>query len=120
MAPAVLEKPTFTRDQIVSATVASKEFSALRKRARTSPQYISGRNGIDSVLLDYETYERMYGELQYFRKLEFERIAAERVAVADADPGHRPIPFREAIGEDAFEAFEAVDANAVSDEELFE
>lgn len=120
MTPAVLEKPTFTRDQIVSATVASKEFSALRKRARTSPQYISGRNGIDSVLLDYETYERMYGELQYFRELELGRIAAERVVAADADPDHRPIPFREAIGEDAYEAFEAIDADAISDTELFE
>lgn len=120
MAPAILEKPTFTRDQIVSATVASKEFSALRKRARTSPQYISGRNGIDSVLLDYETYERMYGELQYFRELEFDRIAAERVAAADADPDHRPISFREVLGEDAYEAFEAIDASAIPDEELFE
>ena len=119
MAPEVLEKPTFTRDQIVSATTASKEFSALRKRARKAPQYISGRNGIDSVLLDYETYERMYGELQHFHEKELDRVAAARVAAADADSHHRPLSFREAVGEDAYAAFEAIDPEAVSDEELF-
>ncbi len=120
MSPEVLEKPTFTRDQIVPATTASKEFSALRKRAKSAPQYISGRNGIDSVLLDYETYERMYGELQYYHELELERVAADRVAAADADPEHRPIPFEAMVGEEAYAAFEAIDPNAISDEDLFE
>ncbi|MCI6575570.1 MAG: hypothetical protein MSC42_02395, partial [Collinsella sp.] len=34
MSPLVLEKPVFTKDQVVSATEASKSLSTIRKRAK--------------------------------------------------------------------------------------
>lgn len=35
MSPLVLEKPVFTKDQVVSATEASKSLSAIRKLRKT-------------------------------------------------------------------------------------
>ena len=35
MSPLVLEKPVFTKDQVVSATEASKSLSAIRKRGNS-------------------------------------------------------------------------------------
>ena len=120
MSPITLEKPTFTKDQLVSATTASKEFSSLRKRAKKSPQYISDRNGIDSVLLDYDAYESMYAELQYLRELQLDQIAAERIAAADSDQNHKPILFSDALDDDELQAFLAASADDIADEDLFE
>ena len=44
MSPLVLEKPVFTKDQVVSATEASKSLSAVRKRAKRAPQFITFAN----------------------------------------------------------------------------
>ncbi|MCI8367925.1 MAG: hypothetical protein HFJ66_10100 [Eggerthellaceae bacterium] len=120
MSPVLLEKPFFTKEQIVSATTASKEFSALRKRAKKQPQYISGRNGIDSVLLDYDTYERMYGELQYFHEQEFERIAAERVAAARGEVDHKPLLLQDVLSDEELAEIDAAAEVDIPDEELFE
>ena len=53
MSPLVLEKPVFTKDQVVSATEASKSLSAIRKRAKRAPQFIADHNDIDTVIIDY-------------------------------------------------------------------
>ncbi len=37
-----------------------------------------------------------------------------------ADKEHRSLPFDEAIGEEAYAAFRAIDPDAISDDELFE
>jgi len=50
MSPLVLEKPVFTKDQVVSATEASKSLSAIRKRAKRAPQFIADHNDIDTVI----------------------------------------------------------------------
>lgn len=39
MSPLVLEKPVFTKDQVVSATEASKSLSTIRKRAKRAAVY---------------------------------------------------------------------------------
>ena len=49
MSPLVLEKPVFTKDQVVSATEASKSLSAIRKRAKRAPQFIADHNDIEFV-----------------------------------------------------------------------
>ncbi len=53
-------KPSFGRDQIASATTVSKKFSEVRKRAKSTPLFVSDRNEIDTVILDYQTYEVKY------------------------------------------------------------
>ena len=56
MSPLVLEKPVFTKDQVVSATEASKSLSTIRKRAKRAPQFIADHNDIDTVIIDYAAY----------------------------------------------------------------
>ena len=58
-----MSKPVFSRHQIISATQAAKNFGEVRRRAKVEPQFISDRNEIDTVVLDYQTYEDMYDEL---------------------------------------------------------
>ena len=93
MSPLVLEKPVFTKDQVVSATEASKSLSAIRKRAKRAPQFIADHNDIDTVIIDYAAYEEMYGALQYLRELEINRIAADRVKHGP----HEFVPFEDAL-----------------------
>ena len=116
MAPLVLEKPVFTKDQVVSATEASKSLSAVRKRAKHAPQFIADHNDIDTVIVDYAAYEEMYGALQYLRELEIDRIAADRLH----DGPHDPVPFEKALTADELVEFESIDPDSISDEDLFE
>ena len=111
MSPLVLEKPVFTKDQVVSATEASKSLSAIRKRARRAPQFIADHNDID-----YAAYEEMYGALQYLRELEIDPIAADRIK----NGPHEFIPFEDALTPDELAEFESMDPDAISDEDLFE
>lgn len=55
----MMNKPAFGKDQIVSATTVSKKFSEVRKRTKSMPQFVSDYNEIDTVILDYQTYEKM-------------------------------------------------------------
>ena len=65
-------------------------------------------------LSDCETREEACEEDDLFDQ------AMARVAAADADPGHRPVLFEEALGEKACAMFKSINADAVSDSELFE
>ena len=116
----VMSKPTFGRDQIVSATTVSKRFSEVRRRAKEMPQFVSDRNEIDTVILDYQTYERMYAELEYLRDQQFYAMAADRIRKGDSDPARRGVSLEEGMGEAAYREYQNMDADAISDEELFE
>ncbi len=115
MSPLVLEKPVFTKDQVVSATEASKSLSAIRKRAKRAPQFIADHNDIDTVIIDYAAYEEMYGALQYLHELEINRIAANRVKHGP----HEFVPFEEALTTEELAEFESMDPDAIPDEDLF-
>ena len=54
------KKPQFNVTQMVSATVASKQFGSLRAKAQKEPQFIVGNNKVDTVILSYEDYEKLY------------------------------------------------------------
>lgn len=41
-------------------------------------------------------------------------------AAAGADPAHRPVLFEEALDEGAYAMFKSINADAISDSELFE
>ena len=116
MSPRVLEKPVFTKDQVVSATEASKSLSTIRKRAKRAPQFIADHNDIDTVIIDYAAYEEMFGALQYLRELELDRIATDRIK----NGPHEFIPFEDALTPEELEEFESMDPDAILDEDLFE
>ena len=116
MSPLVLEKPVFTKDQVVSATEASKSLSAIRTRAKRAPPFIADHNDIDTVIIDYAAYEEMYGALQYLRELEINRIAADRVKHGP----HEFVPFEDALTAEDLAELESMDPDAIPDEDLFE
>lgn len=53
-------KPQLKVTQMVSATAASKQFGSLREKARLEPQFVVGNNKVDTVILSYEEYEKLY------------------------------------------------------------
>ena len=116
MSPLVLEKPVFTKDQVVSATEASKSLSTIRKRAKRAPQFIADHNDIDTVIVDYAAYEEMYGALQFLREAEIDRIASDRIK----NGPYEFIPFEEALTPEELAEFESINPDSVSDEDLFE
>jgi hypothetical protein len=55
----LMEKRSFTADQIISASVAAKSFGALRKKAKQVPQFITENGVVGEVPLDYKHYEEL-------------------------------------------------------------
>ena len=104
-----------TRDQIVTSTQASKNFGEVRRRARVRPQFVSGRSGIDTVVVSYESYEAMCLELERRREEDLLRAAAERLACAPERTS-----LQDAMGEEAYVRLLSTDPDSIPDEDLFE
>jgi len=113
-----LDKPRLNVDQIISATYASKRFGEIRKKAKELPQFISENNCVDTVVLDYKAYEAMYAEIQALREVVWEIDIARRLEKADTTKVRYTL--QEVMGEKEYEEFRNIDANSISDEELFE
>lgn len=113
-------KLVFGRDQIVSSSQAGKNFGEIRKRARTEPLFVSDRNTIDTVIVDYETFESMAVELEELREQRFYANVAQRLLEGDADEGRQSLGIEEAMGEWEHAAWLKLDPDAVPDEELFQ
>lgn len=114
-------KLVFSRDQVVSSTQASKNFGEMRRRVRDNPVFVADRkDGIDTVIVSFDQFERMACELEKLRDERLYAVASARVAEADADPHHLPITLSDALGADAASEIYALDGEAASDEELFE
>lgn len=112
-------KLAFSRDRIISATQASKNFGECRRRAKHEPLFVTDRNAsVDTVILDYDEFEAMAVELEQLRLANFYANATSRLAELDADPS-TGIPFRSILGDEAYEEFLAIDPNDGADEELF-
>ena len=79
-------KPSFNVDQLVSASLASKNFGELRKKAKCSPLFITDNGNVDTVLIGYERYEKMYQRLVELEEREETRILKERVERLESDP----------------------------------
>lgn len=73
MSESLMEKPSFTADQLISASVAAKSFGSLRKKAKMGPQFITDNGIVGEVLLDYKHYEELYGRLKKLEELEKKR-----------------------------------------------
>jgi hypothetical protein len=88
-----MEKPTFTADQLSSASAAAKSFGLLRKKAKKVPQFITENGVVGEVLLDYKYYEELYGRLRKLEQLEEKRKSWEfAVDLNQIDGAYKPSP----------------------------
>lgn len=106
---------SFTRDQIVTSSEASKRFGEVRKRAAKQPVFVSDRSGINTVIVDFDLFEKMTMELEALREKTLVAMVNERLANS-----HEPIDFEEAVGSGTYKEFMDIDPDAIPDEELFE
>lgn len=113
-----LDKPRFNVDQVISASTASKRFGQIRKKAKDLPQFISDNNVIDTVVLNYKDYEKMYLELQSLRELIWEIGIARRLENADKTTVRYSL--EEVFGKEEYEEFRKIDPNSIPDDEIFE
>ncbi|MCL6443670.1 MAG: hypothetical protein K6T83_09480 [Alicyclobacillus sp.] len=88
-----MDKPLFTRDQLIPSSVASKNFGQVRKRAKELPQFISENGTVDTVVLDYDQYEKMYQRLRELEEKEEARILESRIERLEQHP-ETAIPWR--------------------------
>ena len=110
----------FGRNQIVSSSQAGKNFGEIRKRALKEPQFVSDRNTIDTVIVDFKTFESMAIELEELREQRFYEKVAQRLREGGADENRQSVGFEEAMGEEDYAAWLQLDPETVSDEELFQ
>src|SRR4051812_22852059 len=88
-----MDKPTFTADQLISASVAAKSFGSLRKKAKKVPQFITENGVVGEVLLDYQYYEELYGRLRKLEQLEEKRKSWEyALNLNQIDGAYKPSP----------------------------
>ncbi len=110
----------FSRDQVVTATQASKNFGEIRRRAKRAPLFVSDRNArIDTVIVDFEEFESMAVELERLRSERFYAVAARRIADAEGCGPEGP-SLEETLGEEGYKRFLGIDPNTERDEDLFE
>lgn len=83
---AIVAKPKFDVDQIVTSSEASKKFGELRKKAKELPQYITDNGTVDSVLIGYDLFEQMYDRLTKLEQQEEERLLLGRIERIDRNP----------------------------------
>lgn len=93
MGVAALDKPVFTKDQMISATEVARKFSEARKRAKKAPLGIIDRSGLSSVLMDYDQYEKMFVYIQELEEKLLEAEVLKRSKELEADPSSA-VPWR--------------------------
>lgn len=93
MVTKVVDKPTFTRDQLIPSAVASKNFGKIRKQAQLSPQYITDNGVVDTVVMGYEQFESMYQRLRELEEREEARLLESRIERLEKNP-ETAVPWR--------------------------
>lgn len=78
-------KPTFHVDQLITSTDASKRFGELRKKAQQEPQYITDNGNVETVLIGYPLFEKLYERLSQLEQQE-ERILLQRMERLERNP----------------------------------
>lgn len=67
-------EPSLKPSQLVSTSEVNKEFSKIKKQARSNPIFVSNKNQIDTVILSYDDYLAMYNlaleaqEMEYYKQ----------------------------------------------------
>jgi PHD/YefM family antitoxin component YafN of YafNO toxin-antitoxin module len=94
-----MDKPVFSKEQMISATEISRNFKAVRQKAKKAPLVILERNGLSSVLLNYDQYEKIYEYVQELEEKIVELKALQSLAEIEKDP-LCAIPWRSARRDD--------------------
>ncbi|MDQ0175926.1 hypothetical protein [Bacillus chungangensis] len=115
----VIKKPNFNVDQVTSVSYAAKRFGEIRKKAKQLPKFISENNKVDTVVLDYIEYEKMYVELESLRELAWEYKVMRRIQEADENP-NQSTSLRDVMEEDEYKEYRSMNADEIPDDELFE
>lgn len=109
----------FGIDQLIAASEAARNFSALRKSAKLAPRLILENNKPDSVLLSIEDYQFIHEAIVMLQDEIHELKSIERILNAK-DNGVKMQKFIDfATDEDKKIASKAKDWD-ISDDELFE
>jgi prevent-host-death family protein len=76
----IVDKPVFSRDQLMSTRDAARKFGMMKKAAKEKPIFITDNGEVEFVLLDIEAYEEMYQRLSELESevLEYRAEEAER------------------------------------------
>lgn len=93
MVAVTMEKPTFSKDQIISSSDVAKKFGEARRKAKSNPIFITEKGNIDTVLLDYDYFEQMYSRLIELEKIAEEQILLDRIERLEKHP-ERAISWR--------------------------
>jgi PHD/YefM family antitoxin component YafN of YafNO toxin-antitoxin module len=86
MSAVIDTKPKITKDQIVKSSVVSKRLGQYRRKAKENPIYISDNGNIDTVILSYDQFEKMYERLAELEEKEEERIIGDRINQVEKNP----------------------------------
>ncbi|MBV4432634.1 type II toxin-antitoxin system Phd/YefM family antitoxin [Clostridium tyrobutyricum] len=86
MSAVIDTKPKITKDQIVKSSVVSKRLGQYRRKAKENPIYISDNGNIDTVILSYDQFEKMYERLAELEEKEEERIIGDRIKQIEKHP----------------------------------
>jgi len=89
----MIERPKFMASQLVSASDAAKYFGSLRKKAKELPQFVTENGNVDTVILDYDYFEKMYMRLMELEEKEEAGILLERINRFEQNP-NSSIPWR--------------------------
>lgn len=80
------KQPTFSKDQMITASKASKSFGELRKKAQAHPMFVTGKGDIDTVVVGYRYFAEMFQRLAELEEREEIRILSQRITEIDRDP----------------------------------
>ncbi|WP_066827507.1 prevent-host-death family protein [Clostridium tepidiprofundi] len=86
-------KPIITKDQMVKSSEAAKRFGSIRKKAKKEPLYITDNGNIDSVLIGYDYFEKMYIRLMELEEKEEVKILSSRIEYLENNPSSA-VPWR--------------------------
>lgn len=89
-----MDKPVFTKEQMVSSTEVTRKFSETRKKAKKFGLLgIMDRGGLSSVLMDYDQYEQMFLRIQELEEKMLEMTVLQRAEGLKDNPS-TAIPWR--------------------------
>lgn len=109
----------FSKDQIVTATDATRNFKRVREQAKNRPQFIQGRTGeIEVAVLDFSMLQDLMAQIEELRMERFYDECTQRLE--DVDAGRdQAVPIEDVLGRD-WEQTLTMAGGALTDEDLFE
>ena len=85
----IIEKPSFSVDQMVNASTASKRFGEIRKRAKEHPLLITEKGIPDTIIMGYQIYEDLFQLLDEYET----KLLEKRIGELEKDPS-RAVPWK--------------------------